>query len=227
MTIMLSLTSVFAARAESSRKTVTTYGKTYQYYSVVVNDSSSTWAYGCVEVKSGGNVPTGYYGINARLYTSSGTLVKSSGWKYNDSASAGTSEYSGDTYTKGTYYGKGQMQFYNGNGYSTYTSNASPNIQRSVMSIEKTYKLNERGLTYGSDYFVEDEKDSPDLIRVIGVNGLEGYVYSTELNKCPKNINEVEEYIKETKDGYTIPVYEKDGMKIIDQFNITMGEIHN
>ncbi|EEO34193.2 hypothetical protein MBAG_03145 [Coprobacillus sp. D7] len=217
MSLMLNITSIFAADADGSVKYVTVYGHRYSYNSSVYNDSTETWGYGRTSETNSNNVPTGYMGINARLYKSSGTLVKSSGWKYNTKPLGGLSVNSGSTTTKGTYYAKSQMQFYNGNGYNTYTSNATPNIQRAAIHTEN-YKINKYGLTYGSDYFAKDKNDSPDLIRVLGQNDIEGYVYSNELNKEPKNINEVKNYMNEVKLGYTIPVYDENGENVIDSF---------
>ncbi|MGY3190283.1 hypothetical protein [Lysinibacillus sp. TE18511] len=82
--------------------------------------------------------------------------MSSSGWTYNDSSgSVVTSAV--DTIkivTKGTYYAQSQIQFYNGNGYTTYTSNATPNIQNFSAHIipNKTYEVNENGLTHGSAF---------------------------------------------------------------------------
>lgn len=56
--------------------------------------------------------------------------------------------------SSGTYYAKSEMQFYNGNRYNSYTSNATPNLQRSLVNIipNNSYEVNENILTYGSDF---------------------------------------------------------------------------
>ena len=152
----------------------------------------------------------------------SGTLVKSSGWQYNDTALAGRSLNSGSTSTKGTYYAQSQVSFYNGNGYNTYTSNASPRIQRSSvpMITEKPYEVNEYGLTYGSGFYAESLEDYPDLIQVIGKNGVEGYVYSKDINLELNTLDEVLDYINSGQSDYTVPVYTEDGITIVDTFEI-------
>lgn len=218
--------SAFAASAVSSKKTVTVFGKSYTYYSSVYNNSSSTWAYGTVDSNSG-NVPTGYFGIVSRLYNSSGTLVKSSGWVYNDTSLAGMSMTSGSYSEKGTYYSQARMQFYNGNGYNSYTSNASPRIQRSSVPIipKKLYEVNENGLTYGSGFYAESLDDSPDLIQAIGINGVEGYVYSKDINLELNNLDEVIDYINTGQPDYTVPVYTEDGVTVVDTFEIITEDI--
>lgn len=77
------------------------------------------------------------------------------------------------------------------------------------------FNVNERGLTYGSIEDVEVLSPSgdtplsdnlPDLIRVRGRSGNEGYVYSEDLLKGGT--------------GREVPVFEKDGITVIDEFII-------
>lgn len=221
MTMSYFNVSAFAAQASSQPQSVTVYGYTYTYASHVVNDSIETWGYGSVMLSSA-NAPTGYFGINARLYNSSGTIVKSSGMTYNDKPLGGRYVNTGFTSKKGTYYVQSLMSFYNGNGYSTYTCNASPRIQRSLvpMAPEKAYEVNENGLTYGSDFYAESLEDSPDLVRVIGKNGVEGYVYSKDINLELNTLDDVLDYINSGQPEFTVPVYAEDGIEILDNFEI-------
>lgn len=214
--------AVYAASAYSNESTATVNGYSYTYYSSVHNDANSTWGYGSASSNSG-NVPTGYIGINARLYNSSGTLVKSSSWTYSDRVLSGLSVPSGSYTTKGTYYAKSQVQFYNGNGYTTYTCNATPNITRVMAAVpqEEPYEVNDSGLTYGSNYFSESIDDNPDLIRVIGINGVEGYIYSEDISWEPNSLDEVLDHIGSGEaESYTVPVYEEDGITVVDTFEI-------
>lgn len=213
--------STFAASAYGSEKTVKVYGYSYTYSSSVHNNSTSTWGYG--KVSAGlNNLPTGYFGINSRLYNSSGGLVKSSGLVYNNQGVSGTSRNSGSTSVKGTYYSQAQVRFYNGNGYNIYTTNASPRIQRfsAPMILEKSYEVNKNGLTYGSGFYAESLEDSPDLIQVIGKNGVEGYVYSKDINLELNTLDEVVDYINSGQSDYIVPVYTEDGITIVDTFEV-------
>ena len=213
--------SVLSTSAASSPYTTNTaLGITYRFNSSVYNNSSSTWGY--TGVTSQQRYGVGYVGINARLYNSAGTLVKSSGWKYNSEPLYGHDENSGSTTVRGTYYSKGQVNLYNGNGYTTYTSNASPNISRSVSGIvNKDFEINALGLTYGSDYYSTSTEDTPDLIRVLGINNIEGYVYAADLENNLNTLDEVIQFINSEPSDYTIPVYDENGQNVIDQFLIT------
>lgn len=211
--------SAFAAVAYSPEKNVTVYGTSYTYYSGVETDSTKTYGKGMV--KTANSVPTGYIGINARLYNDSGTLVSDSGIIYNEIALIQMSR-STMTTTTGTYYAQSQMHFYNGNGYSKYTSNATPRVQRSLVQLplNKPYEVNENGLTYGSDFYAESLKDNPDLIRVIGMNGVEGYVYSKDINLELNTLEQVLDYINSGQSNYTVPVYKENGSTVVDTFEI-------
>lgn len=129
--IAMSATLVFAASVSSP----------YGYYGPILGysyknqakaytgtgDLAGVWAYACVYSEDG-NVPTGYMGARARLYNSSGSLVKSSSWVYNDEPLSGMSIPTDIYKTKGTYYSKGLTAAYNGDGYTTYYTFQSPNI---------------------------------------------------------------------------------------------------
>ena len=68
-------------------------------------------------------------------------------------------------------------------------------------SRDKTYMKNESGLTYGSLLDVEEFKDTPDLVLVEMENGVEGYIYYSDLEEAEKiGVNNPEEavaYMKE------------------------------
>jgi hypothetical protein len=214
-----------AALASGTKKYVTVGGYYYSYWSSVVSQTSYVQGLGVVGSPNKVNFPTGYYGVNARLYNSSGTLVKSSGWHYNDNSAGGTTYGSGQYYRNGTFYAKSQMKFYNGNGYNTYTSNSSPMISRNQMNMKE--RINAQGTTYGSDFYAQSEDEAPDLVRVLGKNGVEGYVYAYDLYNEPTNLSEVKDYIKTQNKTYSIPVYDENGMTVIDEFEITNNVIED
>lgn len=213
--------NVFADSTQCLEKNVTVCGYTYCYYCGVGTENGSIRAYATVISPTKVNYPTGYYGINARLYNESGTLISGDNWIYNpDSYTYGRTVYSNSTSTSGTYYSKAQMKFYNGNGYNTYTCNTSPYMQRDIGVPMEEYKINENGQTYGSDFYAETIDEMPDLIRVLGINNREGYVYRTDLHWEPENLEDVLEYISLGNISRSIPVYLEDGITVIDSFEI-------
>jgi len=82
------------------------------------------------------------------------------------------------------------------------------------------FPKNESGETYGSARGVSPYEKKPDLIEARGVDGKKGYVrYSDLVGKEPKTIEEaLAEQAKEETN--VINVYESDGKKIIDKFEL-------
>ena len=199
-------------------KTVNVMGYTYRFCSIAHVDSEKM-ARAVTDVSSDGNKPAGYIGVDARLYTSDGVLRTSSGWIYTDGECSGMSRGSSYVNDKNTFYSKGQVKIYNGNGYNTYICNSSPNVQTySIMQ----YPTNAKGETYGSDYYSTCEYDSPDLILVEGMEGNTGYVKYEDLNRGGEcsTLNAAIEYQKDISVQKEIPVYLEDGGTIIDSFAI-------
>ncbi|EGW38524.1 hypothetical protein [Desulfosporosinus sp. OT] len=124
-----SATTAFAAYASSPYYNYgPVLGYSYKNEATVYNGSGA-YAGTYVQTQDLATVPTGYIGIWAGLYDSSGQCVESSGnWAYNSQPLAGMSILSSTTYNSGTYTSKGYSAAYNGNGYSgpyqTYTSPA-------------------------------------------------------------------------------------------------------
>lgn len=127
-------TSATVVYANSVNSNDRNYGPVngYKYYNnaSVINNTNlcaRTW----VMMTEGGNqVPTGYMGGKARLYTSGGSLKRESEWIYNDQPIAGYGVYTNNYNQSGTYYSKGISAAYNGNGYTTYSTYQSPNLTR-------------------------------------------------------------------------------------------------
>lgn len=215
---------VNAATSTTGTKLFTTVlGQKYYYYSTVyVDNEGFVRASATAETADKNNKPVGYMGMLARLYTSSGALRTSSDWRYNDIACYSASQYTSYVNDKGTYYSKGQVKFYNGNGYNTYTCNSSPNVQKYSL---KKFMVNENGLTYGSDFYSTCVSDSPDLILAEGKNGIVGYVKYSDLNKYENVDTPVEIFCYQNNmlNQREIPVYDKDGEKVVDYF-IIMNE---
>lgn len=125
--------SVVYAAVKSNWKN---YGpiNTYSYRnqaSAGINNWNEVYASTWVENTDSENVPAGYMGNKARLYSSSGSLLEQSVWDYNDDPCGGFSQIAPTRSQSGTYYSKGQTKAYTGNGYNTYDTYQSPNIQKS------------------------------------------------------------------------------------------------
>lgn len=213
-----------AGTTKCIEKNVTLCGYTYNYYCGVQDDGESVQGYGTVISPTKVVYPTGYYGICPRLYDSNGTLIYGGNWTYNTGIEYGSTSYTAGYTQRGTYYGKAQMQFYNGNGYNTYNCNSSPYLQRCISIPEEEYEVNANGLTYGSDFYSDSMEDMPDLVRVLGLNGVEGYVYACDLYWQPESLEEVLDYLENENDSYTIPVYMKDGITVVDSFVVSDPE---
>lgn len=222
--IIGNMQSVYAGSStKGTAKSVTVLGQKYSYYSSLwIDDEGYMSAVTDAGTADWAQKPIGYIGMLARIYKSSGELRTSSDWKYNSIACCWDMTRSNYIKDKGTYYSKGQVKFYNGNGYNTYTCNSSPNMQlRSGVTTQ--FPVNENGLTYGSDFYSTSASDSPDLILAEGKNGNVGYVKYLDLNKC-EDIGSIEEainYQKSLEEEREIPVYDKSGETVIDSFVIT------
>lgn len=98
--------------------------------------------------------------------------------------------------------------------------------QEMTPDIAKDYKINSNGKTYGSGSAALYVEDMPDLMRVIGDNGKEGYVYTSEVIGDPPASPEEAIRIQEENEakGYTptevLNVYDSEGNNVIDTFTI-------
>lgn len=125
----------------------------------------------------------------------------------------------------GTYYGRGQVRVYNGNGYNTYTTTMSPYVQgRSLANFE--VHVNENNEIYGSEYFLEQHNIHPDLISAIGDNGVEGYVKAIDLEEpMPDTLEEAIEYQNNISSERTINLYKNDGITVIGTYTVEYGNM--
>jgi len=215
-------TSALAESVNSGVKSVDVYNYHYEYYSSISSSSGTVSGTTTAQVaKDGvvnGSAPAGYMGVYPRLYDSSGTLIKSGSWGYTPSTSSAIVSTRLDAPDRGTYYSKGQVRFYNGNGYDTYTTNATPNMQQSSTYALATHQINENNMTYGSALFLDVELD---LIQAKGVSGHLGYVKSSDLEgKVPTSLQEALLLEYYTPPFREIPLYAEDGNTIIDTFII-------
>lgn len=205
--------TAFAAEYNSSIKEFYGTGNySYTAYSTLYADGSRYRAATWIETM-GGNVPAGSMGANARLYNSSGTLLRETGMIYNTTSNyfqvATTS--SGSSSPTGAY-SWGEVDLYNGDHfgtqplYKTETIGAARALTYQLNG--KEYPVNNSGKTYGSALLSEIVGYEPDLISAIGTDGQEGYVKCEDVQK--PDINDPKEalaYMQTRPKVYTIPLY--------------------
>lgn len=85
---------------------------------------------------------------------------------------------------------------------------------KNLTSEQKEIHTNSAGETYGEAMVVKYLKADVDLISAVGKNGVEGYIKTSDL---PHNIPDYVPY------DHEIPVYENDGVTVIDSFFISSG----
>lgn len=163
-------------------------------------------------------------GAQARLYTSSGTLKYSSSMVYNDSPVINIYAYSSRTTSSGYFYAQSKVSFYNGNGYTSYTANKSPNASvASTFGSNIGYSVNENNETYGSGLLAETIGIEPDLIAAVGIDGTEGYVRSEDISPTPSTPQEAVAIASLAKTDRCIPLYNLDG-EVIGEFIVNAVE---
>lgn len=84
------------------------------------------------------------------------------------------------------------------------------------------FPTNNDGLTYGSDAFVH-HKSSPDLVAVVGDNGVAGYVKRKDLEG--PNFSTPEQALlwqKQNPGDIVIDVYDVNGERVIDTFTLVV-----
>ncbi len=211
------------ADTSSSWQYATVNGYSYKYRSSVWNryfiSGNTIEAVAEVKTSNDKNAPAGYMGAQARLYTSSGTLKYASSTVYNDVAVINIYAYSPRTTSSGYFYSQTKASFYNGNGYTTYTANKSPNASVPKALGTKGYKTNKNGETYGSGLLSASIGEDPDLISAIGTDSQEGYVRSEDLSPVPDSLEDAISDSQKAFHTQTIPLYNLSG-EVIGEFSL-------
>ena len=213
--------SAMAELISSTEKTTVVGVYAYTHYSSVSNNAKGEMAAQTnIREANKEEVPVGYMGARARLYTSSGTLKASTDWKFNDYETKSFASYNSFSVPSGYYYSKGEVKFYNGNGYTSVSCNSSPNL--SVQNIASVQK-NENGEVYGSEYLLNQIGIEPDLIEAIGDNGEIGYVKRVDVEGDGALVSSPEAaliYTMTCEGERQIPLYSEDGETVTGTFTI-------
>lgn len=100
------------------------------------------------------------------------------------------------------------------------------NVIQTVDTIRGYFLTNENGETYGTFIEKEDgEYEEPDLMAVVGLGGVEGYVRKSDLYNEANQPNTPEEAIeyqrkRDAEGPRIIPVYKEDGVTVIGKYRI-------
>lgn len=241
MLVTLSLISfAYADTCTSAMRTINLYGHQYEISSIIDNGDMGHLTASTRITSEPPHVPTGYMGVQPRLYNASGTLYTSGAWKYNTSPTR-TFGY-GKTFSvpNNTYfYSQGAVDLYNGDGYSRYFCTKTPNYMSKPIyySNEVSVECNDRGEIFGPQPVLEQIDVMPDLVLAMGLNGETGYVRATDLDapnvSTPEQAEAYMEYLeseiraaKLANQKYldTIPLYDADGVTVIGEFAISFPD---
>lgn len=170
-----------------------------------------------------GSLPPGTMGVKPRAYYASGSLAKSGSWSYTDGSYVSTDVPVDVSNLSGYMYSQGQTALWNGTSYTVATTTPSPNAQNMLAKI--SFKVNKSGQTYGSALFASED---PDLILTVGIDGVEGYIKSSDLNsdmaKSPEEAIKLMNSKNVDKSRF-IPLYKSDGKTVIGEFEVSpIGE---
>lgn len=143
-------------------------------------------------------------------------------WQYSKS-STGVTASTGQASGAGTYTAQGTTYYATSSNRDMetlelesvdYKTLVRANGGKNLTSEQKEIHTNSAGETYGEAMVVKYLKADVDLISAVGKNGVEGYIKTSDL---PHNIPDYVPY------DHEIPVYENDGVTVIDSFFISSG----
>ena len=209
----------------SAEKSAIGYGNfRYNFVSFIWNNPGSVGFETHIQTTSHGYIPRGYVGALARLFSSSGALVSTTGWSFNTTTTSYYLTLKEFPTTSGYYYSKGQVAIYNGDTYNYIDCYATPNYsplaprQNNNISVQR----NSSGEIYGSELFLNQINIQPDLILAQGVDGTIGYVKYEDLDDRVMSPTEAIEKMENNSD-IIIPLYESNGKTIIGEFIVSAG----
>lgn len=167
------------------------------------------------------NVPEKYLKAYAELYRGI-ALASYGGPVVNGALTPGVTASTGKASGAGTYTAHGTTWYKGSDGEMKTLELESVDYYMAVRanggvdltSEEKQIHTNAAGDTYGEAMVAKYLDEDVDLISAIGKNGKEGYIKTADL---PHNIPDYVPY------DHEIPVYESDGVTVIDSFFISSG----
>lgn len=224
MAFSTTMLPAFAALGESAVKTITLNGYTYSFDSLIHNEEKGRLAFQTnARVTNSNYLPTGYMGVNARLYSAeSGAMVKESGYYLNQENECFILNSEGYDTSSGYYYSRGIVKLWNGKDYNVYTSERTPDFSSNraytVSSDKISIQRNQKGEIYGSELFLNEIGVQPDLILAQGNNNIIGYVRADELNDDGVYTPDDAAAYMMNRQPRFIPLYASDGETVIGTF---------
>lgn len=164
-------------------------------------------------------LPAGYVKVWAELYR--GNALSSYGGPVSNAANkTGATAQTGKASGNGNYHAEGTAEYTNKNGGTStlellpVTYSMSSRAIEPFTADEREVKTNSLNQSYGEAFVAKKMNLDLDLISAVGQNGVEGYIYSSEL---PHNIANYVPY------DHEINVYASDGITVVDSFYISAG----
>ena len=99
-----------------------------------------------------------------------------------------------------------------------------PFAEAGIELATSDFPENSRGLTYGSDAEAENLKESPDLVAVVGDNGVGGFVYEEDL-AGPEPSSPEEAATAQGEAPRVLTVYDVSGTKVVDTFTLATPQV--
>lgn len=232
--VALCVTAVMAATVSSkwSGTIEDYYGNTYHGMTSATSTGRLIQATATTVTLDGTSVPVGYAEVTAVLYRGS-DIAAQTGPKYNTVVATGVTATTPQAGGSGNYTGVGTSGCWNGSSYEQVTT-TTPVLQiagsRSTdaalfesLSVEdKQVYINESGETYGTALASDLSNVEYDLVSAIGIHGIKGYIRSADRPQSASSPEEALARMQVAQDQY-IPVYEADGITIVDEFLIGSG----
>lgn len=218
---------VAAAAADNwqySKWTATVTGKSnikYHSRTAITASKGLVRSTATILTTDGTQVPANYVKASAELYRGQ-ALASYGGSVTNGALSTGVTATTGQASGQGKYTAEGTTYYMGSDGAMkevelenvSYTMSTRSNSDVGLISEENQIHTNSVGETYGEAMAVKHLNVDVDLISAIGKNGAEGYIKTSDL---PHNIPDYVPY------DHEIPVYENDGVTVIDSFFISSG----
>ena len=126
------LSASAASSTKGSKSSMSALGYSYTAQNTIITgregSDSHKFARGYIDISANTNVPGGYMGGKSVIYNSAGTAVSIKDWEYSSSNISGFSVSTTYTGFSGTpyVYAKGYAKIWNGTGYWTYDTFATP-----------------------------------------------------------------------------------------------------
>lgn len=217
--IATSILPTHASSVLSTTSQATVYGRTYNYHASLSATTDSL--IGIVSVSSSETIPIGYMGCQVQIFsaTEPGHFVTISDMRYNSTACPAMSslvQLTDVSQSDGYFYSIGYVELFNGNGYSELTTTRTPNI-----AVTSTLARNALDSVPALGQSPTASTADHGLLPAIGQSGICGFIKVEDIAR--PNISSPEEaiaYMENLPAQRTIPLYDSDGVTVIDSFLI-------